>query len=163
MRTAAAAGRGRGVGLAIAAAAMLALAPAMAADSPFGGLSGSWGGSGVIKYTDGSSEKMRCNARYSGAAADLSMSINCSNSARNINVSGRLHSSGGRVSGDWSESNLGLSGSASGKAVPGRLSLGLGGSVAGSLSVSFSGSQQSVSITVQGGALQSVNMNLAKR
>ena len=152
----------RRVGLAAAAACMLALASATAADSPFGGLTGSWGGSGVIKYTDGTSEKMRCNARYSGASADMSMSINCSSSAHNINVSGRLHSSGGRVSGDWSESNLGLSGSASGKAVPGRLSLGLGGSVAGSLSVSYSGSSQSVSIAVQGAALQSVNMSLAK-
>ena len=147
----------------VVALGLLALAPALAADSPFGGLTGSWGGNGVIKYTDGSTERMRCNARYSGAAADLSMSINCSSSSRSINVSGHLHSNGGRVSGDWAESNLGLSGSASGRVAPGRLSLGLGGSVAGSMLVSYSGSHQDISISVQGAALQSVTMSMGKR
>ncbi len=144
------------------AAGLLVVTPAIAADGALAGLAGSWGGNGSIKYTDGSTERMRCNARYSGGGADMSMAINCSSSARNINISGRLHSSGGRVSGSWAESNLGVSGGASGSASPGHLSLGLGGGVSGSMSVNYSSSRQSVSISVAGAALQSVSMSLGK-
>jgi len=146
-----------------AATASAVLAPAAAADSAFGGLAGSWGGSGTIKYTDGSTERMRCSARYNGGASDVALSINCASSAHNIDLSGRLHANGGHVSGNWSESNFGLSGSASGRSSPGRVSLGLGGGVSGSMSVSFSSAHQDVSISVGGTALESVTMSLAKR
>jgi len=148
--------------LGIAVASLIALAPALAADSAFGSLAGSWGGSGTVKYTDGSTEKMRCSARYSDGASDMSLSIKCSSSAHNIDLSGRLHANGGRVSGDWSESNFGLSGSASGRASAGRLSISLGGGVSGLMSVSYSGSHQEVAISVEGVALNSVNMSLGK-
>ena len=154
-------GLGRTSVLAIAVAGLLA--PALAADSAFSGLAGSWGGSGNIKYTDGTTERMRCSARYSGGASDVSMSINCASDAHNIDLSGRLHANGGHVSGSWSESNFGLSGSATGKASAGHLALGLGGGVSGSMSVSYSGTHQDVAITVAGAALDSVNMSLAKR
>lgn len=145
------------------AAGVLSVMPSLAADSALSGLTGSWGGSGVIKYTDGSTERMRCNARYSGGGADMAMAITCNSSARNIDLSGKLHANGGRISGDWNESNLGVSGSASGKASAGHLSLGLGGAVSGTMSVSYSGSHQDVGISVEGATLQSVNMSLSKR
>lgn len=141
---------------------LVLLTPAMAADSALSGLTGSWGGSGVIKYSDGSTERMRCNARYSGGDA-MAMSINCSSAARSVNISGNLRANGGRVSGSWAESNLGVSGSASGKASPGHLSLGLGGGVSGSMSVNYAGGRQDVGITVEGAPLQSVSMSLSKR
>jgi hypothetical protein len=144
------------------AAGLVLITPAIAADSALSGLTGSWGGGGVIKYSDGSTERMRCNARYSGNA-DMSMSINCSSSERSVNISASLHAKGGRVSGNWSESNLGVSGSASGNASPGKLSLGLGGGVSGTMSVNYSGSSQSVGINVSGAPLTSVTMNLSKR
>jgi hypothetical protein len=148
--------------LGIAFGGLMALAPAMASDSAFGGLTGSWGGSGSVKYTDGSTERMRCNARYSGGASDISLSINCASSAHNIDITGRLHDNGGHVGGSWSESNLGLSGSAAGKSSPGHISLGLGGSVSGSMSVSYTGTHQDVSIKVAGATLESVYMSLGR-
>ena len=148
------------VGLALSG--MVALAPALASDSAFSGLAGSWGGSGKVKYSDGSTEKMRCNARYAGANTDVSLSINCAGDAHNIDLTGRLHATDTHVSGSWSESNLGLSGSASGKASPGHIALGLSGGVTGSISVSFSGSHQDVAIAVNGQVLEGVNMSLGK-
>lgn len=148
--------------VAIAVAGSMALAPAVAADGAFSGLAGSWGGGGVIKYTDGSTERMHCSARYSGGATDISLSFSCASSAHNIDLTGRLHSNSGHVGGSWSESNYGLSGDASGKASPGRLSLGLGGGVSGSMSVSYSPSHQDVAISVGGALFQSVSMNLNK-
>lgn len=141
---------------------LVLLTPALAAESALSGLAGSWGGNGVIKYSDGTSERMRCNARYSGGDA-MTMAINCSSSARSVNISASLRANGGRVSGSWAESNLGVSGSASGKASPGHLSLGLGGGVSGSMSVNYAGGRQDVGITVQGAPLQSVSMSLSKR
>jgi hypothetical protein len=149
--------------LGIVGGCLVALSPASAADSAFGGLSGSWGGSGTVKYTDGSTERMRCSARYSGGDADISLSINCASSTHNIDLSGRLHANGGHVGGSWNESNLGLSGSASGRSSPGRISLGLEGSVSGSMSVSFSDSHQDVAIRVNDNAtLASVNMSMGR-
>jgi hypothetical protein len=145
------------------AASVVAIVPANAADNALSGLTGSWGGNGVIKYTDGSTERMRCNARYTGGGSDMAMAINCSSSARNIDLSGKLHNSNGRISGNWAESTLGLSGSASGKASAGHLNLGLGGGVSGSMSVTYAGSHQDVGISVEGAALQSVSMTLSKR
>jgi hypothetical protein len=144
-------------------AATATLVPAVAADSAFGGLAGNWGGSGTVKYSDGSTERMRCSARYNGGASDVALSINCSSSAHNIDLSGRLHAIGGHVSGNWSESNFGISGSANGKSSPGRVSLGLGGGISGSMSVSYSAAHQDVAISVGGTALESVTMSLAKR
>jgi hypothetical protein len=146
----------------VLAAGMVLLTPAMAADSALSGLTGSWGGGGVIKYSDGSTERMRCSARYSGGDA-MAMTINCSSSARSVNISANLRNNSGRVSGSWSEANLGVSGSASGKATPGHLNVGLGGGVSGSMSVTFSGSHQDVGINVQGAPLSSVNMSLTKK
>lgn len=152
------------VALGFAALAGAAVLPAAsAADSAFGGLAGSWGGSGTIKYTDGSTERMRCSARYNGGASDVALSINCASSAHNIDLSGRLHANGSHVSGNWSESNFGLSGSANGRSSPGRVSLGLGGGVSGSMSVSYSAAHQDVAISVGGTALESVTISLAKR
>ena len=67
------------------------------------------------------------------------------------------------VSGNWSETNFGLSGSATGKTSPGHVSLGLGGGVSGSMSVSYTGAHQDVTIAVGGTALESVTMSLGKR
>ena len=140
-----------------------AFGPALAADGPFSGLGGSWGGSGTVKYSDGSTERMRCSARYSGGGSDVSLSIKCNSAERNIDVSGRLHANEGHIGGSWNESNLGLSGSAVGKSSPGHLALGLEGSVSGSMSVSFSESHQDVAIRVAGATLESVNMSMGKR
>jgi hypothetical protein len=148
---------------AFVAAGLVLLTPAMAADSALSGLTGSWGGGGVIKYSDGSSERIRCSARYSGAGAATAMTISCSSSAHNVNISASLRGTGGHVTGDWSESNLGVSGSASGKASPGQLTLGLGGGLSGNMSVIYSGTHQSVVISVQGAPLQNVSMSLIKR
>jgi len=148
---------------AIAAAAALYAGPAMPAEDGFAGLAGSWSGGGLVKYTDGSTEKMRCSAHYNGGAADVSLAINCSSSAHNIDLSGRLHSNGGHVGGSWSESNFGLSGSASGKAGGGRISLGLGGGVSGSMTVAYNTSHQDVAIAVGGSVFESVSMSLGKR
>lgn len=146
---------------AVAVAGAITLAPAIAAED-FAGLGGSWGGGGTVKYTDGSTERMHCSAHYNGGGSDVSLSIRCASSAHNIDLTGRLHSSGGHVGGSWSESNFGLSGSASGKASAGHISLGLGGGVSGSMSVSFTPSHQDVFISVGGSVFQSVSMNLSK-
>jgi hypothetical protein len=148
---------------AILAVGLAGFTPASAADSAFGGLAGSWGGSGMVKYTDGSIERMRCSARYSGGDSDVSLSINCASSAHNIDLTGRLHSIGGHVGGSWNESNMNMSGSATGHATPGRLSLGLDGGVSGSMLVSYTDSHQSVSIKVDNVTLDSVSMSLGKQ
>ena len=153
-----------GLGILVVVAGGLAvLTPALADDSAFGGLAGSWGGSGTVKYTDGSSEKMRCNARYSGGDSDVSLSINCASAEHNIDLTGRLHATNGKVGGSWNESNMGMSGSATGRATPGRLSLGLDGGISGSMLVSYSEQRQSVSIKVDNVALDSVSMSLGKQ
>lgn len=155
----------KSAGSALAGATMVAVlqaAPAMA-QSQIGGLIGDWSGSGRIYYTDGSSEGIRCSAYYSGGGSNLSMAIQCRSDKNPIHIRSKLRIEGSRASGEWEERTFNASGTASGSAGPGRLSLSVsGGGFSGSMSVSFSRSSHNVTITTQGVAMSRAVMNFSR-
>ena len=127
-------------------------------------LVGSWGGSGRINYTDGSSESIRCNAYYTGGGSALKMAIQCKSERNSIHVRSNLRISGNRASGEWEERTFNVSGSASGQVGGSSLSLSLGGGgFSGTMSVSFSSQAHSVTITTQGIALSRATMSFSRR
>jgi hypothetical protein len=137
---------------------------APAEPSPIQALIGSWGGSGRVSYTDGSSETIRCTAYYSGGGSDLGMAIQCRSERNTIHVRSKLQVQGARVSGDWEERTFNVSGTASGRVSGGSMSLSLaGGGVTGSMSVTFSRSTHNVTIATQGVALSRVTMSFSRR
>jgi hypothetical protein len=127
-------------------------------------LIGSWGGSGRITYTDGSSESLRCNAYYTGGGSTLNMAIQCKSDKNTIHVRSKLRVDGARASGEWEERTFNASGTASGRVDGSSLSLSLGGGgFTGTMSVSFSKSSHDVSISTQGIAMRRATMSFSRR
>ncbi|MCB1519217.1 MAG: hypothetical protein KDJ37_01425 [Hyphomicrobiaceae bacterium] len=155
-------------GMAIAAiTSMVSLfsAGAVAAESPFASLAGTWSGSGKIKLEGGKSEAIRCRAYYTtnSGGAGLGMAIRCASSSNKIEMRANLKYAGGNVSGDWEERTFNASGQVKGQASADRLSLSIdGGGLNGRMSVRLGSSSQSVSISTSGSAFRGLNLSLSR-
>jgi hypothetical protein len=150
---------------AVAVTALLVLAPwhpTQADSNPFGTLLGSWRGSGQIELDGGRTERVKCNAYYTGGGSQLGMAIRCQSETSNVEIRSKLSQSGGRVTGTWEERTYNAEGSATGQATSDKMSLQISGGVTGTMSVSYSGSRQSVAIATQGIALKSVTIDLTR-
>ncbi len=151
-----------GLLLVVGGIAAVAGVPAMAAQSPFDSLLGSWSGSGTYTLTDGKRIAVRCNGYYTGGGSALGMVVRCIGKDSKIEMRGKLSYASGKLKGSWEERTYNAVGQASGSASPGRISLNISGVIDGHMSVSFSKNRQSVSINVKGVALKSVNVNMSR-
>jgi hypothetical protein len=142
---------------------MFLMAVAASAAGPFDTLIGSWGGSGSFKLEGGKTERIKCNAYYTGGGAQLGMVVRCAGQSNNIEIRSKLSYSGNRLSGNWEERTFNAEGVVSGQITSSRLSLGISGAVSGSMNVSYSHSRQDVTIATQGIPLQSVNISLSRQ
>jgi hypothetical protein len=133
-----------------------------AAANPFDTLLGSWRGSGQIQLSDGRSERLKCNAYYTGGGAQLGMAIRCQSESSNIEIRSKLSQTGNRISGTWEERTYNAEGTATGQTTGDKISLQISGGVTGTMQVSYNGSRQSVAISTQGIALKSVTIDLSR-
>jgi len=151
---------------ALAMTAFFALTPwpvsTASAANPFDILLGSWRGSGQIRLTDGRSERLKCNAYYTGGGSQLGMAIRCQSETSNVEIRSKLSQSGSRITGTWEERTFNAEGTASGQVSSSNITLQISGGVTGTMRVSYSGSRQSVAISTQGIALQSVTIDLTR-
>jgi hypothetical protein len=126
-------------------------------------LLGSWAGSGQIRYDDGGSEGIRCNAYYTGSNERFRMAIRCRSDSTNVEIRGLLTRQGEALSGTWEERTFNAAGKAEGRLAANRMNLSItGGGFTGSMSVGYAGSRQTVSITAQGIKMRSVDVTLSK-
>lgn len=154
-----------GLGLAAALAATPALlAPSASAESVLGGLAGTWSGGGQIRLADGRSERLTCRAFYNSrdGGNGLGIALRCASQSYKIELRSSVRLSGGRVSGTWEERSFNAGGEITGSASSGSLRLSFSGTMTGSMSVSYAGSSQRVSISTAGGELSSVSLSLSR-
>lgn len=156
----------RSAGMAAAGAIVMALAGTTVAqaDSPFPSLIGAWSGKGTARIEGGKNEKLSCKGYYSGSGgAQMKLNIICANPSTKVELRSVLKYANGRVTGTWEERNFNQTGTISGSADKSKLRLNIGGgALNGLLSVSFSGSRQSVSLSTQGSALKGVKISFAR-
>lgn len=136
----------------LAASYIAAAAPA-SAQSAFAGMHGAWSGSGTIALSDGSKERLRCRASYRVSAGDstLQQSLRCASDSYKFELSSDVVNEGGRVSGSWSETSRGVSGTLQGRASGGRITVVADSPVfTANITLMTTGKKQSVSITSQG-------------
>jgi hypothetical protein len=146
-----------------ALAALIALSPAALADTLFDNLQGSWAGSGQIRYDDGQSEGIRCNAYYTGGGEKLRMAIRCRSATTEVEIRGELTAQGGKLTGTWEERTFNASGEANGRVAGDKMSLSVtGGGFKGAMSVASTGAKQVVQIATEGIRMRSVNVTLGK-
>ena len=113
--------------------------PSHAQSGPFAGMAGVWSGAGTVTLDDGSTERIRCRET---AASD----------SYKFDLSGNVVSDRGTLSGSWSESSRGITGSLEGRGASG--SIQVVANAAGftaSLSVATRGNRQSVAIRAENG------------
>jgi hypothetical protein len=92
-----------------------------AQSGPFTGLAGVWSGGGTLTLDDGSTERIRCRATYAvgNGGNGLNQSLTCASDSYRFNLSSNVVASGGSLSGTWSESSRGVSGSLEGRGANG--------------------------------------------
>jgi hypothetical protein len=92
-----------------------------AQSGPFTGLAGVWSGGGSVTLDDGSSERIRCRATYAvGSGGNgLNQSLTCASDSYKFNLTSNVVAEGGSLSGTWSETSRGVSGSLQGRASSG--------------------------------------------
>jgi hypothetical protein len=135
--------------------------------APFDRLAGSWSGSGTIELSNGTHESIRCRAAYDvpGGQGKLQLNIRCASEGANFDLRASADYSGGAVSGYWSESTRGVSGTISGRADGDRFQVvASAASLVATLTLITHGGRQSVSIRSQDSqsTIRSVSVNLRR-
>src|SRR5262249_48485002 len=130
--------------------------------NPFDVLLGSWRGGGQMELRAGKTERLKCNAYYTGGGWGLGGARRCKSEISNIEFRSKLSKSGERITGTWEERTYNAEGTASGQVTNGNINLAISGGVTGSMLVSFGASRQSVSISTQGIALKGVSIDLTR-
>jgi hypothetical protein len=136
-----------------------------ATGGPFSGMSGHWSGGGAITMADGATERIRCRATYAvhPAGTALNQSLRCASASYRLEISANVLSSGGAISGSWSEATRGVSGSISGRANGPNIQAHVTGSgFAASIGIRTNGSSQSVAIRPQGADVSAVSITMRK-
>jgi hypothetical protein len=141
----------------IIAAAMLfaALVPfsaSYAQSGPFAGMAGVWSGGGTVTLDDGSTERIRCRATYavSRDGSGLNQSLTCASDSYRFNLASNVVASGGSLSGTWSESSRGITGSLEGRGANGNFQVVASApGFTASISLTTRGNRQSVVIRAE--------------
>jgi hypothetical protein len=133
------------------------------AENLFDGMQGSWSGTGAVRMTDGSQERLRCTASYNPGGADLQMTLRCASDSYKVVLNGQISSSRGKISGTWSEASRQLNGELTGTARPGVIQASATSpSFTAALTVRTSGRNQSISIEAPGTPISNVAIALRK-
>jgi hypothetical protein len=119
-----------------------------AAAGPFDGLAGNWTGDGTLTYASGTQERISCRVQYSQTNPNnLQQALRCASDSYNFQINANFESASGRLSGNWSERFLNVSGSVSGTVNAGRINGALNGpNFVAQLSVVTRGNRQQVNI-----------------
>jgi hypothetical protein len=147
----------------LAPLALMSLATPSAADPTFEPLLGSWGGSGTYRLQDGTSEKLKCDAYYTGSGSQLGIAVRCSGQTNKIEMRSKLSANGGALSGNWEERTYNAAGDVTGKLTEENLKLVISGVVTGSMTITYTRTKQNVAIATQGTPLKSVTVSLSRK
>lgn len=102
------------------AAAVLFVTAAASSESnaqvgPFAPIAGTWSGSGTVVLDDGSTERIRCRAKYAPIGPTMELSLTCASDAYKFNFSANVKAEGSAITGSWSEASRNISGSLQGR------------------------------------------------
>jgi hypothetical protein len=115
---------------------------------PFARLAGQWSGNGTIELSDGTREPIRCKAAYDALDRSLQLNIRCASESYGFDLRSSVkYSSGGNLTGTWSEDTRNFAGTISGRASGDRFQVAAQGpSFSANLTVITHGDRQSVVI-----------------
>ena len=143
-------------------AAAIANSESKAQSGPFAPLAGSWSGGGTVTLDDGSTERIRCRAKYAPVGPTMELSLTCASDAYKFNLGANVKAEGSAITGSWSETSRNISGSLQGRGSGGNLEV--VASTAGfnaNIGLKTSGSKQTVTIRADS-QFRGANISLSK-
>lgn len=155
--------RRRGFAALVAPIMTIGLVSPSAAEPTFSPLLGSWAGGGTYKLQDGTTEKLKCDAYYTGGGSQLGIAVRCQGQTNKIEMRSKLSANGGALSGSWEERTYNAAGNVTGKLTEQNLTLAIAGGVAGSMKITYDRSKQDVAIATEGIPLKSVTVSLSRK
>jgi hypothetical protein len=153
------------LGLLAAGSPTWPIGDARAASAPFDGLSGKWAGEGSIALTNGTTERLRCDATYAvgGGGATLDQSLKCASDNYKFDLRVSLEDKDGAIVGNFNELNNNVQGGISGQDSKGLIHVeARAQTFTADVSVATRGTSQSVKIRSPSGNLSQVNITLHK-
>jgi hypothetical protein len=153
-------------GLLLAALCLPGGATHAAFSSPFAAMAGSWSGGGVLNASDGTQERLRCQAAYDvgAAGAELRLNLRCASDSYNFDLASEVQYRGGAISGSWSEASRNASGTISGRAAGDRIEASARSpNFSAELTLTTRGRRQFVSIHPEGTNITEVSLALDRR
>lgn len=136
-----------------------------AAENPFSAMAGNWNGNGVVTYSSGTKERLRCKVKYDINASDsIQQQLRCASDSYKFQINAYYHYTDGKLSGHWDELSLQISGSISGNVsdsgdITGNLH---GPGFLASVQVNTKGDQQSVAIAAEGQEIKQVAVSVKR-
>ena len=135
-----------------------------AQSGPFAGMAGNWSGGGTVTLDDGSTERIRCRASYAVGAggSGLNQTLVCASDSYKFDLRSNVVAERGSLSGTWSESIRGVSGSLEGRGANGNFQVVASApGVTANLSLTTRGNRQSVVIKAENG-FRGASINLSR-
>ena len=131
--------------------------------SPTQKLIGAWSGRGTAVFEGNKSERIKCNAYYTGAARKINIAVRCASASYKIEIRSKLTNSSGRLTGTWEERTFNAAGDTNGSINDERLRLTVrGGGLTASMRIDFEDTAQNIYIRTRGVKLKSVQIALSK-
>jgi hypothetical protein len=134
---------------------------------PFSALNGSWSGGGMIKKSNGASERIRCRSTFAPTGAvNLSIRLRCASDSYNFDLTASVAYQGGSVSGSFQEATRSVAGGISGHSSgEGRQvqAVAQAPGLTSNITVTTRGNHQSVSIMTPGADVPEIVVSLEKR
>jgi hypothetical protein len=142
----------------------LGAAPA-SAEQNFSDVAGSWSGGGMMKPSDGPSERVRCKVEYTvkSAGQSVKMNVRCASDAYKMNLSANIDQSGTALSGNWFESEYRQGGKVSGQNLNNLIEVRVeGDTITALLSVRTKGDHQTFVMDSPGAWISHVGIDLVR-
>ena len=133
--------------------------------NPFAGFAGTWSGSGTVALSNGTTERLRCQATYvvASAGTNLRQNLRCASDSYNFELRTDITAEGGRVAGLWTEITRNLQGRISGRVAAGRIdAVAEGPGFSAGIAMAPQGTRQAVSIRSQGTELSQVSVIMTR-
>jgi hypothetical protein len=130
---------------------------------PFADLSGKWSGNGSIALSNGTTERLRCDATYvvTVGGENLDQTLRCASDSYNFDLRVNLVDTAGVILGNWNEVSKNVQGGISGHDSKGLIDAMVNGQTfTASVKVATKGTEQSVKIRAQSGDLSQVTITL---
>lgn len=96
-------------------AAAVANSEGKAQSGPFAPMAGTWRGGGTVTLDDGSTERIRCRAKYAPIGPTMELSLTCASDAYKFILGANVRAEGGAITGSWSEASRNISGALQGR------------------------------------------------